>query len=162
MTYSTILLAVEAAEKTAEGGLFDINATLPFMALQFLLLVAILNAVFYKPLTKALDERSGYIRSQLGQAQERKEKAEKLALQYEQELKDVRRKSQEIIATAQAEADKIVSLEVQKAQQELQSKKEAAAKQIEADKVQALESLEQQVDELSNQIVSKLLGSLAS
>jgi F-type H+-transporting ATPase subunit b len=55
MTHWTILLAVETAETAAkEGGLFDFDATLPLMALQFLILVAVLNAVFYKPLTKAM------------------------------------------------------------------------------------------------------------
>ncbi len=158
MTQWTILLATEAVEKSAEGGLFDINATLPLMALQFLLLVAILNVVLYKPLGKALDDRAQYIRNQLGQAQERKEKAEGIARQYEQELKDVRRQSQEIIANAQAEAEKIVTAQIQKAQQEAQQEKEAAAKTIEAEKAQALASLEQQVDELSRQMIAKLLG----
>ncbi|ELR98744.1 F0F1 ATP synthase subunit B' [Gloeocapsa sp. PCC 73106] len=158
MTHWTILLATEATEEIAQGGLFDLNATLPLMALQFLLLVAILNVVLYKPLGKALDERAQYIRNQLGQAQERKQKTEAIALQYEQELKDVRRKSQEIIATAQAEAEKIVSTEIQKAQQELQGKKEETAKMIAAEKAKALGSLEQQVDELSRQIIAKLLG----
>ncbi|MGL5796158.1 MAG: F0F1 ATP synthase subunit B', partial [Waterburya sp.] len=37
--------------------MFDFDATLPLMAVQFLLLTALLNAVFYKPLTKVLDER---------------------------------------------------------------------------------------------------------
>jgi len=158
MTQWTILLATEAVEKSAEGGLFDIDATLPLMALQFLLLVAILNVVFYKPLGKALDDRAQYIRNQTGQAQERKEKASAIALQYEQELKDVRRQSQGIIATAQAEAEKLVAAEVQKAQQEVQEKKEAAATKMAADKAQALASLEQQVDDLSHQIIAKLLG----
>jgi len=158
MAQWTILLATEAVEKSAEGGLFDIDATLPLMALQFLLLVAILNVVFYKPLGKALDDRAQYIRNQIGQAQERKEKAEAIALQYEQELKDVRRQSQGIIATAQAEAEKLVAAEVQKAQQEVQEKKEAAATKMAADKAQALASLEQQVDDLSHQIIAKLLG----
>jgi len=48
MIHWTILLAVETAEEAAtEGGLFDFDATLPLMALQFLILVAILNAVLF-------------------------------------------------------------------------------------------------------------------
>ena len=42
--------------------MFDFDATLPIMALQFLLLTYILNLVFYKPSTKALDERDAYVR----------------------------------------------------------------------------------------------------
>ncbi|MBD0363880.1 MAG: F0F1 ATP synthase subunit B', partial [Coleofasciculus sp. C3-bin4] len=66
MTHWTILLAVETAEAAAkEGGLFDFDATLPLMAVQFLLLVVLLNAVFYKPLTKAIEDRADYIRTTL-------------------------------------------------------------------------------------------------
>jgi len=48
-----------------------ISTLLPFMALQFLLLAALLNAIFYKPLTKALDERDNYIRTNKVEARER-------------------------------------------------------------------------------------------
>jgi F-type H+-transporting ATPase subunit b len=43
--------------------MFDFDATMPLMAVQFLLLAAVLNAIFYKPLTKALDDRDNYIRN---------------------------------------------------------------------------------------------------
>ncbi|PAX50987.1 F0F1 ATP synthase subunit B', partial [Brunnivagina elsteri CCALA 953] len=42
--------------------MFDFDATLPFMAVQFLLLSALLNAFFYKPMTLALDDRDYYFR----------------------------------------------------------------------------------------------------
>jgi len=40
-----------------EGGLFDFNATLPLMALQFVLLTVVLTFIFYKPVSKVIDER---------------------------------------------------------------------------------------------------------
>ena len=39
------------------GGLFDFNATLPLMAIQFILLTVVLTFVFYKPVSKVLEER---------------------------------------------------------------------------------------------------------
>ena len=159
MTYWTIFLAAtEAAETTTEGGLFDINATLPLMAVQFVLLVVVLNALFYKPLGKAIDERSDYIRNNLKEARELKEKSEALAEQYERELRDVRRQAQETIATAKAEADKIATAKINEAQQQVLAQKQEAADEIEAQKAEAMKSLEQQVDALSNQILEKLLG----
>ncbi|MBR8827909.1 MAG: F0F1 ATP synthase subunit B' [Gomphosphaeria aponina SAG 52.96 = DSM 107014] len=159
MTHWTIiLLATKAVEETAEGGLFDINATLPLMAIQFLILVALLNVVFYKPLTKAIDERSEYVRSQISQGRERKEKSENLAIQYEQEIREVRKKSQAIIAAAQTEAQKTIAAESQAAQQEALAERQKAAQEIEAQKAEAFGVLEAQVDELSKQILTKLLG----
>ena len=107
MTHWITLLAVEKVAK--EGGLFDIDATLPLMAIQFLLLAVILNAVFYKPLGNAIDERNDFIRNNQLEAQERLKKAEKLAQQYEQELAGARRQSQTVIADAQAQAEKIAA-----------------------------------------------------
>ncbi|AFZ46065.1 ATP synthase F0 subcomplex B' subunit [Cyanobacterium stanieri PCC 7202] len=146
------------AAETAEGGLFDIDATLPLMAIQFLILAAILNALFYKPLGKAIDERAGYVQGQLKSAKEQKEKSLALAQQYEQELKEVRKQSQEIIANAQAEAQKIVSEQTQQAQQEVIAERQKASEQIEAERNQAMSALEQQVQALSKQILEKVLG----
>ncbi|HEY9673545.1 MAG TPA: F0F1 ATP synthase subunit B' [Waterburya sp.] len=159
MTHWTILLAVETAETAAkEGGLFDFDATLPLMALQFLLLVVVLNAVFYKPLNKAIDDRDDYIRNNLLEARERLAKAERLRTQYEQELAETRRKSQATIAAAQADAQKITAQKIAQAQSEAQVQREQALGEIEQQKAEALASLEQQVDALSGQILEKLLG----
>lgn len=165
MTHWTILLAVETAKTAAEateaakeGGLFDFDATLPLMALQFLLLVVVLNAVFYKPLSKAIDDRDDYIRKNSLEARERLEKAQRLAQQYEQELGETRRKAQATIAAAQADAQKIAAEKMAQAQGEAQVQREQAQQEIEQQKAEALSTLEQQVDDLTRQILEKLLG----
>lgn len=154
----TLLLAVEAAAEEAGGGLFDINATLPLMAIQFLILAAVLNAVFYKPLGNAIDERDGYVRSNLTEAKERLSQANKLAEQYQKDLAESRKQAQTIIADAQAEAQKIVSQQMAEAQQEVQAKKEELQTEIEAQKESAFQTLEGQVQELTRQMLDKLLS----
>ncbi|BAY17539.1 H+-transporting two-sector ATPase subunit B/B' [Nostoc sp. HK-01] len=138
--------------------MFDFDATLPFMALQFLLLAALLNVIFYKPLTKVLDERDNYIRTNTLDAKERLAKAERLAQEYEQQLAEARRQSQIAVETAQAEAKKITAQKIAEAQQEAQAQREKAAIEIEQQKQEAMRSLEQQVDALGRQILEKLLG----
>jgi len=156
MTHWITLLAVETVAK--KGGLFDIDATLPLMAIQFLVLVLILNATLYKPLGNAIDQRNEYIRKNQLTAQERLAKTEKLAQQYEQELAGARRQAQAIIAEATAAGQKIAAEKIAVAQQEAQSQREQASSEIEQQRQQALASLEQQVDALSRQILEKLLG----
>lgn len=158
MMHWTILMAAEAAAEGEKGGLFDIDATLPLMAIQFLILVAVLNALFYKPLGKAIDDRSTFIRTNQAEAQERLAKAEALAKQYEQELAETRRQSQAVIAAAEADAQKIAAQKVAEAQQEAQAQREQAQREIDQQKQEALQALEQQVDALSRQILDKLLG----
>ncbi|BAY25024.1 H+-transporting two-sector ATPase subunit B/B' [Calothrix sp. NIES-2100] len=138
--------------------MFDFDATLPFMALQFLLLAALLNVIFYKPLTKVLDDRDNYIRTNTLDAKERLAKAERLTQEYEQQLADARRQSQATIEAAQLDAKKITAQKIALAQQEAQQERERAAIEIEQQKQQAFSELEQQVDALSRQILEKLLG----
>jgi F-type H+-transporting ATPase subunit b len=156
MTHWISLLAVEELAK--EGGLFDLDATLPLMAIQFLILALVLNATLYKPLGNAIDGRNDYIRNNQLEAQERLSKTEKLAVQYEQALAGARREAQKIIADAQTEAQKIAAEKIAAVQRQAQVEKEQAASQIEQQKQEAFASLEQQVDTLSRQILEKLLG----
>jgi len=142
--------------------MFDIDATLPLMAVQILLLVALLNAVFFKPIGKVLDERSEFVRSNRHNAQERIDRAKKMATEYEAELADTRKQAQKIVADAQAEATGIASEQTTKAQQEAQQQRETAQKEIDAQKQTAMASLEAQVDQLSDQIVGKLLSGVSS
>ena len=155
MTYWITLLAVETGK---QGGLFDLDATLPLVAIQFLILVLILNATFYKPLGTAIDQRNDYVRKNQLDAQERLAKAEQMAKQYEQELAAARKRSQTIVAEAQADAQKIAAQKMAEAQREAQAQREQAFQEIEQQKQAAMGSLQQQVDGLSRQILEKLLG----
>lgn len=161
MVDSIWLLAVEAAEEGG-GGLFDFDATLPLMAAQFVLLTVILNAVLFKPLGKAIDERDNYVRSNRVDAQERLAKAEQLTKQYEQELAETRRKAQSVIAEAQEEAQKIAAKSTAEAQQEAQAQREQLQQELDQQKQAAMDQLQNQVDDLSRQILDKLLGSVAA
>jgi F-type H+-transporting ATPase subunit b len=138
--------------------MFDFDATLPLMALQFLLLAVLLNAIFYKPMTKVLDDRANYVRTNNLEARDRLAKAESLTKEYEQQLASARRQSQVTIETAQNEAKKITAQKIAQAQQEAQVQREQAAKEIEQQKQAAMATLDAQVDALSNQILEKLLG----
>lgn len=156
------LIAVEAVESVEEaGGLFDLNATLPLMAIQFLILMAVLNALLYKPLGNAIDERDAYVRETKAGAQERLAKAEKMAAEYEQSLADTRREARSVIEKAQAEAQQIAAQKQADAQQEAAAQRESVQKELDEQKAAALSQLEAQVDSLSDQILGKLLGSAA-
>ena len=154
------LLAQEAttAATESEGGLFDFNATLPLMALQIVLLMVVLNLVFYTPIAKVLDERDEYIRKNLTEASETLAKAEAITKQYEQDLSQERRESQLIIASAQKEAQEIVAMEIKQAQKDTEALVNEATQQLNTQKEKALLALEEQVNTLSEQIKNKLLS----
>ena len=140
------------------GGLFDFNATLPLMAIQIILLSVALTFVFYKPVSKVIDEREAYINGNLTTASEKLIKADELYSQYDEQLKTARVSAQSVIAQSEKEAKDIVAAEINEARQDAAKLIERTNKDLEAQKTQALEQLETQVDELSQLIKEKLLG----
>lgn len=155
-----IVFATEIATETGapEGGLFDLNATLPLMAIQFLFLAFILNALFFKPLGQVIDERDAYIRGNRQEARERSAKAGEMAQQLEQELAKARRDAQEAIARSRAEAQQQAAQQVAEVQREIQAQREQSQQELEQQKQLAFQSLGQDVDALSQSIIAKLLG----
>nr|YP_009392259.1 ATP synthase CF0 subunit II [Osmundaria fimbriata]ARW60821.1 ATP synthase CF0 subunit II [Osmundaria fimbriata] len=142
-----------------KGGLFDFNATLPLMALQFLALTLTLNILFYKPIGNILDDREEYIRNSLTSASASLVKANELTKKYELELAESRKEAQNIIKDAQQEAQLIVSDKIKGAQKDAEKLLIDAYNELNIQKEQALKSLEVQVDILSDQITKKLLDS---
>jgi F-type H+-transporting ATPase subunit b len=158
MTNSLFSLALQSVSTESEGGLFDFNATLPLMAIQILLLMVILNLIFYKPISQVLDERDESIRKQLTEASEMLMKAESITKQYELDLAQERREAQSIIASAQKGAQEIVALEIKQAQQDTEQLVTEATNQLNSQKEKALKALEEQVTTLSEQIKNKLIS----
>ena len=140
------------------GGLFDFNATLPLVAIQFILLTIVLTFVFYKPMTKVLEERETMISTNLATASERLLKADQLYQQYDEQLKDARVQAQKTIDQAEKEAKEIVALEIDQARKDAANLIKKTTNELEAQKVLALEKLETQVEEFSQLIKEKLLG----
>ena len=140
------------------GGLFDFNATLPVMAIQVLLLTIVLTFVYFKPISKVIDERETYINGNLTTAAEKLIKADELYNEYDEQLKTARVNAQSIIAKSEKEAKEVVSVEINQARQEAAKLLEKTNKELEAQKSLALQQLETQVDELSQLIKEKVLG----
>nr|YP_010937664.1 ATP synthase CF0 beta' subunit [Palisada intermedia]WKW95718.1 ATP synthase CF0 beta' subunit [Palisada intermedia] len=151
------ILFSQISETESGGGLFDFNATLPLMALQFLALTVTLNFIFYKPVSNVLDAREEYIRNSLTSASASLVKANELTKKYEFNLAESRKKAQNIIKNAQQEAQLVVSEKIKEAQKDAEQLLIDAYQELNIQKEQALKSLEIQVGILSEQIKGKLL-----
>lgn len=153
-----ITLSHLLAVNEGEGGLFDFNATLPLMAIQFILLTVILTFVFYKPVSKVLEEREASINNNLAEASTKLLKADELYKKYDEQLKTARTNAQSVIAASEKEAKDIVASEINQARQDAANLIQQTNKELEAQKSLALQQLESQVDELSQLIKEKVLG----
>lgn len=76
------------------GGLFDFGGTLPALAVQFIVLMTVLNAILYTPLLNAINKRNNYILENLSQSSDLLAKADELTEKYETELKSRRQEAQ--------------------------------------------------------------------
>jgi F-type H+-transporting ATPase subunit b len=140
------------------GGLFDFNATLPLMAIQFILLTVVLTVILYKPVAKVIDERESYINGNLTEASDKLIKADELYTEYDEQLKTARINAQTIIAQSEKEAKEVVALEISQARKDAAKLIEQTNNELESQKSLALNKLETQVDELSQLIKEKLIG----
>lgn len=138
--------------------MFDFDATLPLMAAQFILFMVVMNFLFFKPLTKVLEDRADLIRNSQVGAKEGLDKINAITQQYERELAESRRQYQATIAQAQAEAQKLADEQVAAAQAEAIAQREKVQAELDQQKQSAMAQLEQQVESLSRQILDKLLA----
>ena len=149
-------ILISSSEVSGPGGLFDINATLPLVAIQFLLLMVVLNVVLYNPLLTVIEERKEYILTNLSEASNILAEANKLTTQYEQELEDVRKQAQLEIAKSQKIHKEILEVEVNISQKYIDNLLDTITKDLFAKKEIALNNLDEIVTSLATSIEAKL------
>ena len=144
------------SEVSGPGGLFDINATLPLIAIQFILLVIVLNIILYKPLLTIIEERKEYILTNLGKASEILLEANTLTAQYEKELSNIRKEAQLEITNSQKIHKEILEIELNISQKSVDNLLDIIQKDLFEKKKIALNSLDEIVQSLCLQIETQL------
>lgn len=144
------------SEVSGPGGLFDINATLPLVAIQFILLVFVLNLLLYNPLLTIMEERKEYILTNLSKASEILTEANKLTKQYEDELNSVRKEAQLEIINSQKIHKEILEIELNISQKYIDNLLDTIQKDLLTKKNIALNSLDNIVQSLCADIETRL------
>merc|ERR1712127_281758 len=149
-------ILISNSEVTRPGGLFDINATLPLVAIQFLLLMVFLNTVLYSPLLEVIAERNEYILNNLAKASEILAQANELTAQYEQELNSVRKEAQLEITNSQKIHKEILEIELNISQKYIDNLLDTITADLLNKKETALNSLDTIVQSLCVEIETRL------
>ncbi|APD48557.1 F0F1 ATP synthase subunit B' [Synechococcus sp. CS-602] len=147
-----------AASGTPEGGLFDLDATLPLMAVQVVVLTFVLNALFFRPVGRTVEERESYLSTSRSEAKQKLAQVERLETDLKAQLKEARQKSQSLILDAEQEMDRLYRSALASAQAEANASRETARSEIDRERKLALESLKSKADQLGDQIVKRLLA----
>jgi F-type H+-transporting ATPase subunit b len=138
------------------GGLFDIGATLPLVALQFVLLAFVLNSLLYTPLLTIISERNDSIVNNLANAFQTLTIANELTTQYEQELSSVRKEAQLEIGKSQKIHKEILDIELDISQKYIDSLLDKVTIDFNNKKDDVLNNLDNQIKLLTSQIEKKL------
>lgn len=138
---------------------FGIQPTLLLAQIvNFTIILFVLKKFFYKPITKALENRKRRIEESLKNADEIETRLKKTEEKTAQILESARSQSQNIIAGANKEAQRIyetASLEARKLTDEAISK---AREQIDRQRQEMQKSLEKETLTLVAEVVKKVLG----
>jgi len=149
-------ILISSSEISGPGGLFDFDATLPLIAIQFLLLMVILNIILYNPLLTVIDERKEYILTNLSKASETLAEANKLTTKYEQDLDSVRKEAQLEITNSQKIHKEILEVELNISQKYIDNLLDTIIKDLFTKKDIALNSLDEVVQSLCENIEIRL------
>ena len=150
------LVLISNSEVNGPGGLFDIDATLLLVAIQFILLAIMLNTILYSPLLTIMEDRKEYILTNLSKASELLLEANKLTEQYELELTTVREEAQLEITNAQKIHKEILEIELQISQIYIDNLLDNARRELITKKATAINSLNRIVHSLCTEIEIKL------
>ena len=140
-----------------EGGLFDINATLPLMALQVVLLTYLLNSLFFKPVGKVVEKREEFVRGNISEAKKKLIEVEKLEADLQNQLLEARSEAAQIVNEAEKDSERLYKEAIESANSEANTIKENARLEIETQTSSARDQLSQQAEALSELIVNRLI-----
>lgn len=149
-------ILISNSEVSGPGGLFDFNATLPLVAIQFVLLMLILNIVLYSPLLAIIEERQEYILNNLAKASEVLTQANELTTYYEQELSNVRKEGQSLVTDGQKIHKELLEIELDTSQVYLDKLLDTIIEDLMDKQKTALSSLDKIVQSLCSEVENQL------
>jgi F-type H+-transporting ATPase subunit b len=138
--------------------MIDINITLLWQLINFLVLLIVLNFILFKPIRQVMLEREQGISSALGDAKAAQEQMQAILERYNASLAEAKQKAATTYNTVYQQGldtqRDMISAERDKATELL----DKARKEIAAASATARTDLKQEAERLSQEITSKLLG----
>jgi F-type H+-transporting ATPase subunit b len=140
----------------AEGATFN-GGDILFQLVMFLILLALLKKVAWKPLIGVMKQREEHIAGEINAAEESRIEAKKLLEEQRNLLKEARTDAQGLIEAARKQGDVQRDEIIEIARAEAERLKEAAKVEIDQQKEKAVAAIREQVASLSVLIASKVI-----
>ncbi|MCM8538124.1 MAG: F0F1 ATP synthase subunit B [Lentisphaeraceae bacterium] len=124
----------------------------------FIVLLAVLYKVAWKPILSGLDEREDTIRKSLDDAEEATKKLAAIQEESKKVVADAEQNAKALVTEARDTAKALAKDIEEKAKAEAQSVRDGALKDIESAKAEAMQSLRAESTDLAISLAGKLLG----
>ena len=128
------------------------------MAIQVVLLTFILNALFFRPVGRVVEEREVYVTTSRAEAKQKLAEAEKLELELKEQLKSARIAAQQLIQEAEKDSEQLYREALAIANADANAAREKARREIDAQRDSALSQLKGDAEKLGDLIVNRLLA----
>jgi F-type H+-transporting ATPase subunit b len=153
--------ALPAAARAAAAGEVDVvpdNFGLQvWVILTFLVMLALLAKLAFKPIAEALDRRSQTIRQSIEEAERQRAEAKKLLEDYQKQLAAARAEAGKIIEEARALGENVRKEALEKANAEASALIQRAREEIQRQKEKGIEELKDTVASLSVQVAARVI-----
>lgn len=138
--------------------MFNFNMTMVIQILNFFILLFVLKKFAYKPLLEMMEARRNKILTDLDNAEKSKEAAQKLRVEYEEQLAKVKQEAQVILDRANKIANETRDEIINQARAEQERLLAVAREQIAREQQKAISELRDQVADLSMLVAQQVVG----
>lgn len=136
----------------------EFNATFIVSAISFIVFSIIMNAIFYKPLARVVEQRETFVKKALEEAKQNTAKSEEIIKDKEKKIEKTKQEARKIIVNKSDEIKAQKAALAADAQQKALNTIEAAKGELQNSQEQAQTVLADEAEKLAIEISSKLLG----
>lgn len=145
------------ASEIEKAALFDFNATLPAIAIEFLLLMVALDKLYFTPVGKFMDERDAAIRAQLGDVKDTSAEVKQLEEQAVAVMKAARAEISAALNKMKNETSVELDKKLAEGRKRVEAELAEALNNLDKQKAETIKALDSQIAALSDEIVRKVL-----
>ncbi len=137
--------------------MIKLDMSLIIQLVNFLILLAVLNLIFYRPIRSIIKKRAERLSSDMSEIEEFNGKAKNKLQEYEQTLTEARQEGVEIRNSYKEEGKKEEKSKLAEANQEASQYLDSARQETKEQEKKARETLDQQVDQFAKLVADRIL-----
>mmetsp|Transcript_34082 Transcript_34082/g.68808 ORF Transcript_34082/g.68808 Transcript_34082/m.68808 type:complete len:211 (+) Transcript_34082:91-723(+) len=155
------LLLASMPEPAHAGGMFDFGLTLPFVAVTFLTMMAVLNALWYGPVTTEMDDRNTKLLKTLSDATDMLTKADEIQVEYTEQIRVAREKASKAVAEYRKTTEEAIEVQLRNAASDRDLKAAEVKAKLEAEVQGKMQAAEAEIEKRKGAFVKETLSAVS-